>query len=684
MLSVPAVSAQTVGTFRWQLQPFCNVVTLSVRQDGGVYTLDGYDDQCGGGERASVVGTAFLNPDGSVGMGLSSMTAPEAAPVVLRARIELATVSGTWSDSAGNSGAFVFTPGASAGGVLRPVPPNGVRAGSLSGAQLAPGSVGAEQIAVGAVEGSHLGPGAIASALGPISSGQIAARAITATHLAAGTVGAEHLATGAIGAAELGPGAVETVHLAPGAVGAALGPIASEQIAPGAILSVHLGPGAVTATHLAPGAVGPTAIATGAIGVSHLAPGAVGAAQIAEGAVGASHLAPGLVQSIVGTCPPGRYLRGVAPGGTGICEPVFVPTLSTNVANLPRVLWTSTAVDADSIPVIAAFDIATSALRVTKCLNRSCAGDNVSTLADGAGISAGDHPAVAIGRDGLPVISHGDFTVGALRVTKCGNAACSSGNVSTLADHPGEPGGANSKIAIGADGLPIISHTGVSGLRVTKCGDAACSADNVSTFASDVPTDGFQPSIAIGADGLPVISHRGAVGGFAALRVTKCGNPACSAGNVTTTVDDARPFQVGESSTIAIGADGLPVISYVEITRSRLRLAKCGDPACSAGNTIAVVDEVNGQSGRYMSMVLGVDGLPIVSVQRPFDGTLRVVKCGTPACTAGNVSTAVDGGLRLVGFWNQVAVGRDGVPVIGHVNLDGVVRVTKCGTQSCR
>ncbi len=38
-------SAQSLGTFRWQLQPFCNVVTLSVTAHGSsIVALDGFDD----------------------------------------------------------------------------------------------------------------------------------------------------------------------------------------------------------------------------------------------------------------------------------------------------------------------------------------------------------------------------------------------------------------------------------------------------------------------------------------------------------------------------------------------------------------------------------------------------------------------------------------------------------------
>lgn len=39
-------AAQSIGTFRWQLAPYCNVVTAVVTQMGAVYRLDGSDNQC--------------------------------------------------------------------------------------------------------------------------------------------------------------------------------------------------------------------------------------------------------------------------------------------------------------------------------------------------------------------------------------------------------------------------------------------------------------------------------------------------------------------------------------------------------------------------------------------------------------------------------------------------------------
>jgi hypothetical protein len=119
-------SAQSLGTFRWQLAPYCNLVTVNVVQTGAVYTLDGWDDQCGN-LRAPVVGAATLNFDGSIELGMNIVTAPGGAPVHVAARITLPSASGQWSDSAGNSGAFIL--GGNPSG-LAPRPSDGIGAPS--------------------------------------------------------------------------------------------------------------------------------------------------------------------------------------------------------------------------------------------------------------------------------------------------------------------------------------------------------------------------------------------------------------------------------------------------------------------------------------------------------------------------------------------------------------------------
>lgn len=111
---------QPLGVFRWQLTPFCNVISVTVTQQGGQYLLDGTDDQCGTTQPASVRGLATPNANGTIGFGLTLVTAPSALPVHVSASISLAGLSGPWTDSAGNSGTFTFTPGPAAPGSPRP------------------------------------------------------------------------------------------------------------------------------------------------------------------------------------------------------------------------------------------------------------------------------------------------------------------------------------------------------------------------------------------------------------------------------------------------------------------------------------------------------------------------------------------------------------------------------------
>ncbi len=115
-------AAQSIGMFRWQLEPHCNIVSVAVTPSGNAFRLEGSDDQCGAGsDLASTIGTAFLNPDGSVGIGLNIVSTPGGAPVHVDATINVATLNGTWRDSAGNTGNFTFRTGAGSGGTPRPV-----------------------------------------------------------------------------------------------------------------------------------------------------------------------------------------------------------------------------------------------------------------------------------------------------------------------------------------------------------------------------------------------------------------------------------------------------------------------------------------------------------------------------------------------------------------------------------
>ncbi len=155
--------AQTLGTFRWQLLPYCNVLTVQIAQQGAVYTLDGTDDRCEAAQAASARGMAFLNPNGTIGFGLT-MVQPGGVPVHLEATISLPALNGTWRDSSGASGSLVLTPGSGIGGPPRLVGLSGVPPASITAVQLATSAVGAVAIAPNAVTGGHVVDGTLTRA----------------------------------------------------------------------------------------------------------------------------------------------------------------------------------------------------------------------------------------------------------------------------------------------------------------------------------------------------------------------------------------------------------------------------------------------------------------------------------------------------------------------------------------
>ncbi len=122
LASAEPASAQTIGTFRWQLAPFGSVLNLTVVQQGGIYLLNGFEAQCGGNLSLPVSGVAVPQADGRIFLGVTSINV-DGRGLHTRALINLSDFNGFWSDNAGNSSqAFVFDPAAPCPGGPRTAP----------------------------------------------------------------------------------------------------------------------------------------------------------------------------------------------------------------------------------------------------------------------------------------------------------------------------------------------------------------------------------------------------------------------------------------------------------------------------------------------------------------------------------------------------------------------------------
>ena len=159
-----------------------------------------------------------------------------------------------------------------------------------------------------------------------------------------------------------------------------------------------------------------------------------------------------------------------------------------------------------------------------------------------------------------------------------------------------------------------------------------------------------------------------------------CGNAHCSSGNTKTTVDNSG--NVGYDNSIAIGADGMPIISTYEFGTA-LQVVHCTAVDCSSSDAPRPVDS-SADVGKYSSITIGADGLPVISYQDFSNGTLKVLHCGSLDCSSGNTSTTVDAS-PFAGAFTSITIGADGLPLISSFEGGDVdnLKVLHCANTFC-
>ena len=229
---------------------------------------------------------------------------------------------------------------------------------------------------------------------------------------------------------------------------------------------------------------------------------------------------------------------------------------------------------------------------------------------------------------------------------------------------------------------------------MAKCANAACTGTSTITTVA-VPSTSFHygsTSIAIGADGFPVISFVDE--GAGALKVAKCANAACTGTSTITTMDGPPLRRVEEYASIAVGPDGLPVIAYQASDKAAttLRVARCVNPACTGTSTITVVDDpahVN-VVGRVRFDCDRGRRLPCDQLPGPDGGHAQ----GGQVRQRGLHRRQHDHCCRRPGFGNNfnsvgtytsIAIGTDGFPVIAYQDdTAATLKVARCWTANCR
>jgi hypothetical protein len=209
---------------------------------------------------------------------------------------------------------------------------------------------------------------------------------------------------------------------------------------------------------------------------------------------------------------------------------------------------------------------------------------------------------------------------------------------------------------------------------VTHCSNVACTA--ATSFTVDPNGNvGHNPAIAIGADGLAIIAYTEV--STTMLKVHHCGNLACTSLSTTTLVDEDN--NVGSNPSIAIGTDGLAIIAHTDLSTDDLRVTHCSNVACTADTTNSV--ETSGVSGGDPSIAIGTDGLAIIV---HVDGTLglRAAHCDDVACTSATNSVLT--GTTGIAVEPSITIGLDGFAVIAHRRpIVNDLWITHCDDVAC-
>jgi len=197
---------------------------------------------------------------------------------------------------------------------------------------------------------------------------------------------------------------------------------------------------------------------------------------------------------------------------------------------------------------------------------------------------------------------------------------------------------------------------------------------------------GEYTSLALDADGYPVISYYDTANGD--LKVLRCTNPDCSGTQTPQTVDSGN--DVGRWTSLALDTNGSPVISYYDATNRALKVLHCTNPDCSGTQTPQTVDSTSNTVGRYTSLALDTNGYPVISYWDDANRALKVLRCSNADCSGTQTPQAVDTTGRI-GGWTSLALDTSGYPVISYYDLtrgslnftDGDLKVMHCTNVDC-
>ncbi|MGI9188032.1 MAG: collagen-like triple helix repeat-containing protein [Gaiellales bacterium] len=380
---------------------------------------------------------------------------------------------------------------------------------------------------------------------------------------------------------------------------------------------------------------------------------------------------PGAAGSTGDTGPQG--VQG--PAGT-LDAPGFATSTILSATN-PR--DTAVAIGSDGYAVIAAVSAPT--VYVSHCENLACSAATTTQIATGGSTAGGT--SIAINSQGVPVVAfHGEAagaSGGQIKVATCANVVCTSATTEVVDPGAGSVYGDQTSITIGTDGLPVVAYftTATRDLLLVHCTSATCSTASAPITVASAGWVGEYVDIAVGTDGRPVMAYYDRTNGD--VEFARCADAVCTSASASTF---ATANSDGLGTSIAIGGDGLPVITYGDTTGKSANLIHCTAMDCSTTDaTVVLATDPNAIA--FTSVAIGSDGLPAVSFYRYQQYDLGYAHCATVTCASNSTATLLTDGI--VGGYSTLAFGVDGRAVIAstRAGVSPTIPFVHCGSITC-
>ena len=277
-------------------------------------------------------------------------------------------------------------------------------------------------------------------------------------------------------------------------------------------------------------------------------------------------------------------------------------------------------------------------LKILHCDDPNCAGDesgNITSPDPDIAINVFD-TSLALDINGFPVVSYHDGTSTALKLLHCDDPNCAAMRAEYhLAGHCRFC--RDRYIArAGHQRLPVVSYrlVGDNDLKLLHCDDPNCAGDESGNITSPdtVGRVGFNTSLVLDSNGNPVVSYYDETNDD--LKILHCDDPNCAgdeSGNITS---PDTVGEVGTDTSLVLDINGNPVVSYRDVTNDDLKLLHCDDPNCAGDESENITSpDTAGFVGSEISLALDINGFPVVSYFDFTNGDLKLLHCGDALCT---------------------------------------------------